>query len=72
MVAGMDQDRPAVLVTGGAKRIGGSISRAFAKAGWHVVIHYNSSADSAEDLAAELAMILFPGDLVDNGWIYTE
>mgnify|MGYP002830583853 FL=1 len=44
-----------MLVTGGAKRIGGAISRAFAKAGWHVVIHYNSSADAAEDLAAELA-----------------
>ena len=54
MVPAMDHDRPAVLVTGGAKRIGGAISRAFAAAGWHVVIHYNRSADAAEDLAAEL------------------
>lgn len=43
-----------MLVTGGAKRIGGAISRAFGEAGWHVVIHYNTSADTAERLAAEL------------------
>ena len=46
--------RPAVLVTGGAKRIGAAISRAFGTAGWHVVIHYGRSADAAELLAAEL------------------
>ncbi|MBX7534447.1 SDR family oxidoreductase [Qipengyuania sp. GH1] len=54
MLPAMDHDRPAVLVTGGAKRIGGAISRAFAGAGWHVVIHYNRSASAAQDLAAEL------------------
>ena len=47
-------DRPAVLVTGGAKRIGAAISRAFGAAGWHVVIHYGRSAADAEALAAEL------------------
>jgi NAD(P)-dependent dehydrogenase (short-subunit alcohol dehydrogenase family) len=46
--------RPAVLVTGGATRIGGAISRAFAAAGWHVVIHYRSSAAQADELAATL------------------
>jgi NAD(P)-dependent dehydrogenase (short-subunit alcohol dehydrogenase family) len=46
--------RPAVLVTGGATRIGAAIVRRFAAAGWHVVIHYRSSADAAEALAAEL------------------
>jgi NAD(P)-dependent dehydrogenase (short-subunit alcohol dehydrogenase family) len=46
--------RPAVLVTGGAKRIGAVIVRAFAEAGWHVVIHYGRSAREAEALAAEL------------------
>ncbi len=46
--------RPAVLVTGGAKRIGAHISRRFAEAGWHVVVHYNSSADDAHELAASL------------------
>ena len=45
---------PAVLVTGGAKRIGGTLSRAFAAAGWHVVIHCGGSRAEAEALAATL------------------
>ena len=47
----MSVDRPSVLVTGGAKRVGAAISRTFAAAGWHVVIHYNTSADEAQALA---------------------
>ncbi|MEE4454599.1 SDR family oxidoreductase [Novosphingobium resinovorum] len=46
--------RPAMLVTGGAKRIGAAIARAFGAAGWHVVIHYGHSRRQAEALAAEL------------------
>ncbi|MEM7689974.1 MAG: SDR family NAD(P)-dependent oxidoreductase [Pseudomonadota bacterium] len=46
--------RPSVLVTGGATRIGAAIVRGFAEAGWHTVIHYNSSAGPAQDLAATL------------------
>ena len=45
---------PAVLVTGGAKRIGAAIARCFGEAGWHVVIHYGNSAREAEALAALL------------------
>lgn len=45
---------PAVLVTGGARRIGASIARCFGQAGWHVVIHHKDSHDEAEALAAEL------------------
>ncbi len=46
--------RPAILVTGGATRIGAAIVRGFAADGWHTVIHYNSSAGPAEALAATL------------------
>ena len=46
--------RPAVLVTGGAKRIGAVIARRFADAGWHVVIQYGGSRAAAEGLAASL------------------
>jgi NAD(P)-dependent dehydrogenase (short-subunit alcohol dehydrogenase family) len=46
--------KPAVLVTGGARRIGAAISRAFAGAGWHVVIHQRAAQGGAEELAAEL------------------
>ena len=46
--------RPAVLVTGGAKRIGEAVSRTFAAAGWHVIIHCNTSRSAAQALAASL------------------
>ena len=59
--------RPAVLVTGGATRIGGAISRRFAAAGWHVVIHYRASATAAEALAASLPSAEIIGfDLTDD------
>ena len=45
---------PAILVTGGAARIGAEIVKGFAKAGWHVVIHHHSSHDEADELAASL------------------
>ena len=41
-------------MTGGARRIGAAISRRFAGAGWHVVIHCNRSLGEGEALAAEL------------------
>lgn len=46
--------KSAVLVTGGAKRIGATISRRFGEAGWHVLIHCCRSYEAARDLAAEL------------------
>jgi NAD(P)-dependent dehydrogenase (short-subunit alcohol dehydrogenase family) len=59
--------RPAVLVTGGATRIGGAITRHFAEAGWHVVIHYRSSSDAADTLAASLPSAETIGfDLLDD------
>ncbi len=42
------------IVTGGAKRIGGAITRALVADGWHVLIHCNQSRADAEALAAEL------------------
>lgn len=45
---------PAVLVTGGAQRIGALVVRRFAAAGWHVVIHCGRSQAAAQTLAAEL------------------
>lgn len=45
----------AVLVTGGARRIGAAISRRFAEAGWHVGVHCHRSRAEADELAAGLA-----------------
>jgi len=47
-------DRPAVLITGAARRIGAAIATAFGLADWHVVIHYGQSGDDAQALAARL------------------
>ena len=51
---GFGMSRPAILVTGGAKRLGAVVARAFGEAGWHVVIHYGRSAREAEALADSL------------------
>lgn len=45
---------PVALVTGGAIRIGGAISRALAQAGYRVWIHYHRSQAEAAALAGEL------------------
>jgi NAD(P)-dependent dehydrogenase (short-subunit alcohol dehydrogenase family) len=47
-------NRKAVLVTGGARRIGSAIVRRFAAADWHVVIHCCRSYPEAQALAADL------------------
>jgi len=59
---------PAVLVTGGARRIGAAICRRFAAAGWHVVVHCRHSRDAAEALAAALPSAqVVAGDLAVAG-----
>lgn len=55
----------AVLVTGGARRLGEAISRAVAAAGLTVVIHANRSAREAQKLAEELDGHVVLGDLAD-------
>src|SRR5688572_19346175 len=42
------------LITGAAKRIGAVIARTLHEARANVVIHYNRSADDAEQLASDL------------------
>jgi len=44
----------AVLITGGAARIGAHISRGLAKDGWAVCVHYNRSSQAAETLCTEI------------------
>lgn len=47
-------DRPVVMVTGGARRVGLAIAKAFARGGCDLVITYNTSADSAVEAQAVL------------------
>ena len=44
------------LITGGARRLGRSISKELASAGYNVIIHYNSSEDDALSLRDELLL----------------
>ncbi len=53
----MEVENKIALVTGGAHRVGGQISRALAHAGADVIIHYNSSEDAALE-TAEYARVL--------------
>jgi pteridine reductase len=49
-----EPSNPAILVTGGARRIGAAITRTLHGAGANVVIHCNRSRDEADKLAALL------------------
>ncbi|MDQ3771883.1 MAG: SDR family oxidoreductase [Actinomycetota bacterium] len=52
-----------VLVTGGAGGIGSAVARAFAAEGALVAVHYRSSKDKAEALAAEIGGRALRADL---------
>lgn len=59
--------RPAVLITGAAKRIGAVLARRFAAEGWHVAIHAGHSPDLARELAATLPSAeVVEADLLDR------
>lgn len=50
-----NEERPVALVTGGGTGIGSACCRQLAAEGFRVGIHYRSSEETAEKLAAELA-----------------
>jgi 3-oxoacyl-[acyl-carrier protein] reductase len=52
-----------VLVTGGAGGIGAAVVRAFAAEGARVAVHYNTSVERAEKLAAEVSGAALRADL---------
>jgi 3-oxoacyl-[acyl-carrier protein] reductase len=55
-----------VLVTGGAGGIGSACVRAFAAEGARVVVHFNTSRERAEQLAAEIGGEAIQADLTDE------
>lgn len=55
-----------VLVTGAASGIGAATARALAAEGARVGIHYNTSRDAAEQLAAQIGGVALQADLRDE------
>jgi NAD(P)-dependent dehydrogenase (short-subunit alcohol dehydrogenase family) len=49
-----DTPQPAALITGSGLRLGRLVAQSLAGAGYAVAIHYNSSRDPAEELAAAI------------------
>jgi NAD(P)-dependent dehydrogenase (short-subunit alcohol dehydrogenase family) len=67
-----DQPQKSVLITGAGKRIGAALSAGLGADGWHVYVHYNSSATEAMGVvesisssggSAEAVEFDFAGDL---------
>lgn len=47
-------DKKTALVTGGSRGLGAAMAKALGKAGFHVLIHYNSNSASAEEVAKDI------------------
>ena len=65
----LDLSNTNVLVTGASRGIGRAVARALGGAGARVGVHYNRSAEAAEELAEELGRgaKAFGADLADTG-----
>ena len=61
----------AVLITGGAARIGAHIARGLAEDGWTVCVHYRTSAAHAESLAGEIGGVAVKANLMVPGEVAT-
>jgi len=62
--------KKAVIITGGAKRVGAALARYFAEAGYDIALHYNRSSADAKKLKKEIEKLgrtcaLFAQDLSD-------
>lgn len=63
----------AALITGAGKRLGRAMALDLASTGWSVAVHYNGSAEAAEETAAEALRLGAPraaalqADLLDRG-----
>jgi pteridine reductase len=66
-----DRDRPVVLVTGAARRVGRVIARTLHGQGYDLALHYRASRGEAEQLACELesrradSTVLLQADLLE-------
>ncbi|MBO7742052.1 MAG: SDR family oxidoreductase [Victivallales bacterium] len=64
-----NNNRPVVLVTGGGRRIGACVCRAFGAAGWRVAVHCGRSLQAAGEVAESIGggrAAVFSADLRDD------
>jgi len=67
--------RSAILITGGARRVGAALARHFAASGYDIALHYNRSESDAKQLAKEMEATgakctLFAQDLRDGNALF--
>ena len=66
-----------ILITGAAKRVGAKMAEVLHSNGFNIVIHYNSSSETANILSAKLnqertgSSIIIGGNLTDDSAIET-
>jgi NAD(P)-dependent dehydrogenase (short-subunit alcohol dehydrogenase family) len=70
----LSKERPFVLVTGAARRLGRAIALGMAKEGYAIGLHYHHSEDDAQHTAAEIRALgvpvtLLKADLAEPGQI---
>ncbi len=63
-------DRPVVLVTGAARRLGREIALALSASGWRVAVHYRGSEADAIKTVADCARISGADGLFDTGQLH--
>lgn len=67
----MTQPRVALITGSGKRRVGAVVADAFARRGYHIAVHFRTSASSAEQTAASLRLhgvdaAIFPADLTQE------
>ncbi len=62
----MNADKSAVLISGGARRVGAALAVYFARAGYDIALHYNSSGAEAESVCQKVRALAVNCELFEQ------